>query len=235
MAGASALLMLRALALWRWDLRVAGPTIILHLAQWGIYLHDGAIAKEVWGSLGDGTMGCVPTTVTWPWVQAQFVFAVAFDFIILCLAMTALLRMPGRSSLWNLIFLDGLSYFIVAFLCYVACVIPAFAGAGVFVTFIFWNVATAGVTIASCRSFVRIATRSGIPKPVTDIDIESPQPISTGFEFAPIKKGPVTTSGSAGENAVGWKSTHVQASVTFDPDASFKEPSSQRGSIPSRV
>lgn len=74
MAGASSLLMLRAVALWRWDLRVAIPTLILHLGQWGLYLHDAIIIREVWGDIGNGQMGCKPVMVTWAWVQAQFVY-----------------------------------------------------------------------------------------------------------------------------------------------------------------
>lgn len=74
MAGASGLLMLRALALWRWDIRVAFPTILLHLGQWSLYLHSAIIVREVWGDIGNGQMGCLPLDVSWVWVQVQFVY-----------------------------------------------------------------------------------------------------------------------------------------------------------------
>lgn len=60
-----------------------------------------------------------------------------FDFIVLCLATWSLLQMPGRTSLWKLIFMDGLSYFIVAFACYLACAVAAFSNAGIFITWVF--------------------------------------------------------------------------------------------------
>lgn len=35
----------------------------------------------------------------------------AFDLIVLIIASWALFRLPGRSNLWNLLIIDGLSYF----------------------------------------------------------------------------------------------------------------------------
>lgn len=66
-----------------------------------------------------------------------------FDFLVLFLALYALLRMHGRSSLWNLIFIDGLVYFAIAFASYLACAITAFLTTTPWLLFIFWDTATA--------------------------------------------------------------------------------------------
>lgn len=72
MAGASSLLMIRAIALWGRDLKVVIPLGILHVVQWAINLHNGFFAKEHWD---DATQGCVFTNVTWPWMKVQFIFS----------------------------------------------------------------------------------------------------------------------------------------------------------------
>lgn len=74
MAGASSLLMLRAIALWGRDKRIAIPLILAHLGQWGIGIRNGFFAKEHW----DATeMSCVIDNITWPamklgWMYSEF-------------------------------------------------------------------------------------------------------------------------------------------------------------------
>lgn len=46
----------------------------------------------------------------------------SFDFLVLVLTTTGLLMSPGRSSLWHLLFRQGIAYFLVAL---IANIIPA--------------------------------------------------------------------------------------------------------------
>jgi len=46
----------------------------------------------------------------------------SFDFIVLVLTTTGLVMSPGRSSLWQLLFRQGIIYFLVAF---IANMVPA--------------------------------------------------------------------------------------------------------------
>lgn len=82
-----------------------------------------------------------------------------FDFTVLALATIALLRVPGRSSLWKLLWIDGLVYFFVAFVCYLAITIIVFLGISVELRWMFSDFANIFVAVASCRSFVRLVTR----------------------------------------------------------------------------
>ena len=41
--------------------------------------------------------------------------AMLFDFIVLALTTVRLLKSPGRSSLWRLLFRQGIVYFLIAF------------------------------------------------------------------------------------------------------------------------
>lgn len=74
MAGASGLLMLRAVALWGRDLRVVIPLAVLHLGQWALYLRNGFIVKETWGFNNDGTQSCKFVSVDFTWIQAQYIY-----------------------------------------------------------------------------------------------------------------------------------------------------------------
>lgn len=107
-----------------------------------------------------------------------------FDFIVLCLACIALLRVPGgsklygRSDFWRVLFVDGMVNFLstsshlpsafplpateanrpVACTFYLACTITVFVNSGMWVPYMILDVATVAVSIAACRSFVRIGT-----------------------------------------------------------------------------
>lgn len=81
-----------------------------------------------------------------------------FDFIVLALALFALLRVPGRSSLWTLLFIDGLSYFLIAFVFYLTLTVLSYLGISVMLVMMVSNTATVIVTSAACRSFVRVGT-----------------------------------------------------------------------------
>lgn len=127
MAGASSLLMLRAIALWGRDKRIVIPLVITHLGQWGVGIRKGFLAKEHWD---DTEMSCVIDNVTWPamklgWMYSQSILtfdngmtaygvrvAMVFDFVVLVVASWALLRAAGRSNLVKLLFFDGLAYFV---------------------------------------------------------------------------------------------------------------------------
>ena len=74
MAGASCLLMLRTIALWRKDIRIVVPLVILHLGQWAVNIRTGFIVKEGWGSIGGGKEGCKFISVDWVWVKTQFFY-----------------------------------------------------------------------------------------------------------------------------------------------------------------
>jgi len=180
MAGSSCLLMLRAIALWGRDLRVVVPVGILHMGQWAISLHNGFIAKEHWGDVGGGDQGCVFTDVAYRFMKLQFIYTMIFDFVVLTLALWALLRVPGRSTLWKLLFLDGIIYFVLAFTCYLACTIVVWLGISIPLTYMFTDTATVCVSIAACRSFVRLFT--GAHTGTTNL--ASRQEVSTTVAFA---------------------------------------------------
>lgn len=81
MASASCLFMLRTIALWSRDLKIAGPLIAIHLRQWIIGLHNGFIAKEHWGNIEGQGNGCVFSGLAWKWMQLQFLYSEFFPTV----------------------------------------------------------------------------------------------------------------------------------------------------------
>ncbi|KAG8867572.1 hypothetical protein FRB97_003206 [Tulasnella sp. 331] len=121
-AAASNLLLMRSLALWHFNPYVLYPAILVTLGQWSILLHNMFITKEAWSH---AEQTCVITSVGADWTKVQFIYTMCFDFIVLALALYALLRLPGVSTLWKLLFYDGLAYFLIAFTCYLSVTIIA--------------------------------------------------------------------------------------------------------------
>jgi len=157
-AAASNLLLLRTLALWEQDRRVLYPMAVLSLGQWALLLHNVFIVKESWS---DAQQTCVVQSVGDGYVKAQFIYTMLFDLIVLVLALRALLKLPGRSSLWKLLFLDGFLYFLIAFTCYLAATIMAFLDLNPIMLFMVSDPATILAATAANRSFVRVHTWSG--------------------------------------------------------------------------
>jgi len=245
MAGASCLLMLRAMALWARDKRVVIPLLIVHLGLWALNLHDAFIVREHWGDTGNGSEGCVFTTLSWPYLKIQFIYAMLFDFLVLALATFALLRVPGRSSLWKLLFLDGLCYFLVAFVCYLATTVVVFLSVSIPLRWMFSDIANIFVAIAACRSFVRLATRADRLESIS-IEVKASASPPAPVRFAPRfyrPRVPSTASLSSLEDAkhddepqtftmpsvhfpdAVMSPTHVKGDYGRDLEASYPDPS----------
>ncbi|KAJ6471606.1 hypothetical protein C8R47DRAFT_1297410 [Mycena vitilis] len=108
---ASINLSLRTIAAWnqRWFIWV--PLVGVILGHWSLLLH-GVLLKAVWIP----GQGCTITSTNNHLLAISFIYGMVFDFAVLCLTGYKLLYSTGESRLVWLIFNDGLSYFIIAFL-----------------------------------------------------------------------------------------------------------------------
>lgn len=59
--------------------------------------------------------GCVTSETDGPALAVFFVYVMVVDFIVLCLAAYKLLAFETRSRLANILFKDGLAYFVVTY------------------------------------------------------------------------------------------------------------------------
>jgi len=109
---ASVNLSLRTVAVWGRKWYIIGTLVAISLGHWSLLLH-GILVAAAWVP----GQGCVITSTDSKILSASFIYSMAFDFIVLVLTASKLIRPTGTTSqLVNMIFADGLVYFIVAFL-----------------------------------------------------------------------------------------------------------------------
>jgi len=141
MGSASTLLMLRTIAVWNRATFITVPLIVASLGQWGILFH-GIVAVR--SKRSHAVNACVDHAGPLVFVESMYLYsesdfshytvwpetrrstlilsaAMLFDFIVLVLTTIGLAMSPRRSSLWQLLFRQGIIYFLIAF---VANLIP---------------------------------------------------------------------------------------------------------------
>jgi len=144
MGSASTLLMLRTIAVWNRSPRIVIPLILASMGQWGLLIHGIVTIRSQWS---DVERTCLVKTVSPKYMEAIFMYCklspqsslfpsrhmgqneilmsnagVLFDLAVLVLTTTGLYLSPARSSLWQLLFRQGIIYFVAAF---VANMIPS--------------------------------------------------------------------------------------------------------------
>ncbi|OCH85025.1 hypothetical protein OBBRIDRAFT_344570 [Obba rivulosa] len=118
---ASINLSLRTIAVWSQSWWITIPLVCVILGHWSLLLH-GILLKAAWI---DG-QGCVITSTDNKLLAATFIYSMCFDFTVLMLTAWGLAFPMGRrdaSRIVNLIFKDGLIFFIIAFLANLLAVI----------------------------------------------------------------------------------------------------------------
>ncbi|KAJ3489930.1 hypothetical protein NLI96_g1795 [Meripilus lineatus] len=107
---ASINLAIRAMVIWSMNRYVVGSLCLIIAGHWAV-LMQGVIVKAVWvpGS------GCVTTAARSRDIAASFIYSVCLDFVVLVLCGWKLFRSDySRSQLMNMMFRDGLFYFVIA-------------------------------------------------------------------------------------------------------------------------
>ncbi|KAG2008640.1 hypothetical protein CC2G_014049 [Coprinopsis cinerea AmutBmut pab1-1] len=109
---ASINLSLRTIAVWSQAWYIWVPLVAIILGHWSLLLH-GILLKAAWIE----GQGCVITDTNSKLLAATFIYTMSFDFLVLALTAFKLFTPSnGRSRLVELIFNDGLIYFLIAFL-----------------------------------------------------------------------------------------------------------------------
>ncbi|KAH9956269.1 hypothetical protein BC827DRAFT_1139822 [Russula dissimulans] len=109
---ASINLSLRTVAVWGQKWYIIAVLISISLGHWSLLLH-GILLTAAWIP----GQGCVITSTDSKLLSATFIYSMVFDFTVLILTALKLVRPSGtKSRLVNMMFSDGLYYFIIAFL-----------------------------------------------------------------------------------------------------------------------
>lgn len=100
-----------SMAVWGQKWYIVAPLVAIILGHWSLLLH-GILLTAEWVP-GEG---CVIVSTDSKLLSATFIYSMAFDFIVLCLTGWKLAwPTGGKSQLVQMIFTDGLIYFIIAY------------------------------------------------------------------------------------------------------------------------
>lgn len=101
------------MAVWGQKWYIIAALVLISLGHWSLLLH-GILLTAAWIP----GQGCVITSTDSKLLSATFIYSMIFDFTVLILTASKLIRPSGvKSQLVNMMFADGLYYFIIAYVC----------------------------------------------------------------------------------------------------------------------
>ncbi|GBE83844.1 hypothetical protein BKA93DRAFT_365294 [Sparassis latifolia] len=153
---ASINLSLRTMAVWSQAWYIVVPLVLVILGHWSLLLH-GVLLKAAWIP-ADG--GCVITNTDNTILAVTFIYSMAFDFTVLMLTAFKLAfptRRKEQSRIVQLIFGDGLIFFIIAFLANLLATIFMLLNLNAVMSIIANVPAAIASTIVACRAVRRLS------------------------------------------------------------------------------
>lgn len=208
---ASINLSLRTMAVWSQAWYIVVPLVAVILGHWSLLLH-GILIKAAWipGS------GCAITNTDNKILAATFIYSMAFDFSVLTLTAWKLafpLKREKQSRIVQLIFHDGLIFFIIAFLANLLATIFMLLNLNAVMSIIANVPAAIASTIVACRAVRRLSNYTS-----TGVEVYGSTMAST-LNFRRTRGGPGVSMNDKKEGV------HVQmetfAAVSEIPDPSF--------------
>jgi len=127
--------------------------VIASLGQWGVLLRGSVVVRSSWSDIFGA---CVVDAVFPRVTEWGYLYTMSFDLVVLILTTIGLVRSPSRSSLWQLLFRQGVVYFLVAFVANTIPVVFLLLNLNVVMNVMFSFPAGVATCIAACRSFVSL-------------------------------------------------------------------------------
>lgn len=152
---ASINLSIRTIAIYSQKLYVIVPLSVVILGHWIIILRSVTNVSAIWV---DGS-GCAVASSNPKLFVAMYVYSMGFDFIVMCLMAYKLgfvKRNQHRSQIVQLMFIDGLGYFLTAFLVNLVAVVFSVLNLNSIMSIIADAPASTLATIVSCRVVRRL-------------------------------------------------------------------------------
>ncbi|PCH35322.1 hypothetical protein WOLCODRAFT_139857 [Wolfiporia cocos MD-104 SS10] len=152
---ASINLSLRTMAVWSQEWYIVVPLVCVILGHWSLLLH-GILIKAAWIP-GEG---CAITDTDNTLLAATFIYSMAFDFTVLTLTAYKLAfptRRRDQSRIVQLIFGDGLIFFIIAFLANLLATIFMLLNLNAVMSIIANVPAAVASTVVACRAVRRLS------------------------------------------------------------------------------
>ncbi|KAF9237390.1 hypothetical protein BU15DRAFT_76103 [Melanogaster broomeanus] len=163
---ASINLALRTNALWSHNKWITGLTVLIVVGHWSLIL-QGVVQTATWIP----SVGCAIVELDTTILAATFVYAMCFNFVMLCLTAYKLAQSQRCTSasglhnkLFRIIFSDGLVYFIFAFLANLLAAILMILDLNLFMS-IFFNVPAATISTVVASRAVRRSHNANLGVP----------------------------------------------------------------------
>ncbi|KAJ3485325.1 hypothetical protein NLI96_g5033 [Meripilus lineatus] len=184
---ASINLALRVMVVWSMSWYCVVPLCILIAIHWGL----GGPAVAIRGEWVPGK-GCVPSRSQPAFFAAAIVYSTCVDFVVLVLGGWKLLPRRKRSQLMELLFKDGLIYFLVVFAMNVPLAVLALLNLNPVLDIIFIGPAAIISTTVASRAFRRL----------NNFALTAPAVFVTDTIPNPLKDGRSTTNPGVGMKAI---------------------------------
>ncbi|KAB5593402.1 Transmembrane protein [Ceratobasidium theobromae] len=153
---ASALLMLRAIAIWSRKYYILFGLLAVALGHWAILFLGVLSVRAAWNA----QVGvCVVTGTSTTLLRLVYGYTMAFDLTVLVVSTFGLLRSGGTqgSGLWKLLFRDGIVYFMVAFVGNAVAAVFTILHLNAAMDIMFTVPAAVFSTIVACRAVRRLS------------------------------------------------------------------------------
>lgn len=160
---ASINLSIRTMAIWSQNKYIVGFLVLMTFGHWSLIL-QGVQLRATWVD----SVGCVITQTNNTVLAATFIYSMCFDFIVLLLSTYKLIgvtcktiKFVGQSRLVQMLFEDGLIFFMIAFLVNLCATTLILKNLNQVMTIIFNVPAVVAASIVACRA-VRRLTNFGL-------------------------------------------------------------------------
>lgn len=163
-AASTTCLMFRTIAIWKQKLSVIVPLVVMSLAQWGLLYHGIVTVKAAWYPVINS---CNVTGTSAVFLNVMYFYTMGFDFVILVLSTVGLLMSSTRSTLWKLLFYDGIIFFTVTFAANAVAAVLNVLDLNPVMNIIATVPAAAVSTIAATRAVVRLIQLYDVPGAAT--------------------------------------------------------------------
>ncbi|KAK1225637.1 hypothetical protein PQX77_011394 [Marasmius sp. AFHP31] len=218
------------MAVWKHNLYVVVGVSFILLGYWGVLLRDIVIFGARW----EDDVGCIITIAETNYVMGVFIYAMVVDFIILCLMGSKTgIRMDNRTRLINILFIDGLMYFILAFAVSLTAVIFSVLNLNPVMSLAGWVPSVLVTSIAACRAVRHLsnfAERDGVYPSISRI-----RPSALSFRVSVPQRTQTRPAAEASHLELGTKNEGPHSEVTTedrtseDDNAIQNDPPQPRG------
>ncbi|KAF9264104.1 hypothetical protein L218DRAFT_958525 [Marasmius fiardii PR-910] len=179
---ACANLAIRTIAIWRNDLYVVIGLTLLILGHWAFVLRNVTLVKAQWA---EGS-GCIITNNEPALITGAYIYVIVVDFIVICLmAYKTGIRVNDRVRLLKILLLDGLLYFIVAFVANLLGVIFSALNLNPIMSVIAVVPATSVASIAACRAVRHLSSFEYRVEDIETIVTSNSQPTLDSIKVEP--------------------------------------------------